>query len=62
MSLSSFVNYVLDSYNLTIILYGVLGRPRHISGTRHAGFGHPKCLTLVLALSLNFSYGTAPFP
>ncbi len=27
---------------------GMLGRPRYISETCPSGFGHPKCLTLVL--------------
>jgi hypothetical protein len=35
MSLNSFVTYVLDSYNPTKILHGVLGRPQYISETAH---------------------------
>jgi hypothetical protein len=37
----------------------MLGRPRYISETCPSGFGHPKCLTLVLGRLPRFSHGTA---
>ena len=41
------------------ILYGLLGRPRYISETRPADSDSPKCLTLGLGHTPEFSQGIA---